>query len=42
MYLGDMISKDGKNTRNVMARKAKGHGVIKQILDIIDCTCLGP
>ena len=24
-----------------MARKAKGHGVIKQILDIIDGTCLG-
>ena len=42
MYLGDIISKDGKNTRNVMARRAKGHGINKQILDIIDGSCLGP
>ena len=25
-----------------MARRAKGHGVIKQIIDIIDGSCLGP
>ena len=39
--MGDIICKDGKNTRNIGARKAKGLGIIKQILDILDGTCLG-
>ena len=30
-YLGDIISKDGKNSKNILARKAKGLGIVKQI-----------
>ena len=41
MYLGDVLSKDGKNTRNIAARKSKGLGVIKQILEILEGSCLG-
>ena len=41
-YLGDIISKDGKNTKNIMARKAKGHGIVKQILDMLEGICFGP
>ena len=40
-YLGDVISKNGKNSQNILARKAKGLGIVKQILDILDGTCLG-
>ena len=42
VYLGELISRDGKNIKNLMARKAKGHGIIKQILYILQNTCLGP
>ena len=35
-YLGDVISKDGKNSKNILARKAKGLRMVKQILDILD------
>ena len=41
-YLGDIISKDGKNTKNIMARKAKGHGIVKQILNMLEGICFGP
>ena len=34
-YLGDIISKDGKNLKNILARKAKGHGIVKQIGDML-------
>ena len=30
-YLGDIISKDGSNKKNIMARKAKGHGIVGSI-----------
>ena len=40
-YLGDIISKDGKNIKNIMARKAKGHGIVKQILNMLADICFG-
>ena len=41
VYLGDILSRDGKNTRNIAARKNKGLGIIKQILYILEGSCLG-
>ena len=41
-YLGDIISKDGSNKKNIMARKAKGHGIVKQIQDMLEAICFGP
>ena len=35
-YLGDLISADGKNIKNVKARVAKGTGIIIRILAILD------
>ena len=40
-YLGDIISTDGKNTRNVRSRIAKGVGKITQILNILSSISLG-
>ena len=41
-YLGDVINKDGKKTKNMLARKAKGLGVIDQITSMLDNICFGP
>ena len=41
VYLGDVISTDGKHTKNVMARKNKGLGVITQIMQILDSVVYG-
>lgn len=35
-YIGDIISDDGKNTANIAARKAKGFGIVGDILAILD------
>ena len=35
-FLGDVISTDGKNIKNVKARVAKGKGIINRILSILD------
>ena len=35
-YLGDVISKDGKNIKNIKARIAKGTGIVNKILTILD------
>ena len=40
-YLGDIISADGKNTRNIQHRISKGVGKITQILNILNTICLG-
>ena len=40
-YLGDVISTDGKHTKNVMTRKNKGLGVITQITQILDSVLFG-
>ena len=35
-YLGDLISVDGRNVKNMKARVAKGTGIISKILSILD------
>ena len=41
-YLGDLISKDGKNEKNIKARKDKGQGIVDQIMSILESTVFGP
>ena len=41
-YLGDLISKDGSNIKNIMARKAKGTGIVDQIMGKLRGTVYGP
>ena len=41
-YLGDVISCDGRNTKNVKARRSKGVGIVEQILKILGGTIYGP
>ena len=36
MYLGDIISADGKHQKNVQNRKNKGLGIINQIMQILE------
>ena len=35
-YLGDVITADGKNTRNVQKRTSRGMGMVSQILNLLD------
>ena len=35
-YLGDIISSDGKNVKNIKARVAKGKGVVERIMTMIE------
>ena len=35
-YLGDVISSDGRNIKNVKARVAKGTGIIRRIITILE------
>ena len=41
-YLGDVISTTGKNAENVIARKEKSNGIVKQITAILEDICFGP
>ena len=41
-YVGDIVTGDGKHTRNINARRSKGVGVIGEIANILDGLCLGP
>ena len=41
VYLGDIISADGKNTKNIRNRIAKGTGVICEIINILNTVTLG-
>jgi hypothetical protein len=41
-YLGDIISSDGRNTKNITSRIHKGHGKITEIMTILETTPLGP
>ena len=34
-YLGDIITKDGKNTKNIDRKVSKGLGIVNQIIDIL-------
>ena len=40
-YLGDIISSDGKNTKNIDVRKNRGIGVVNQVMDILEEICFG-
>ena len=40
-YLGDIISNDGRNLKNLKARVDKGNGIVKRILDILDSIPFG-
>ena len=40
-YLGDVVDKSGKNRPNIEARKAKGYGIVSNILAIVDEIPLG-
>ena len=41
-YVGDIISRDGKHTKNIELRRAKGIGICNEITAILDDMCLGP
>ena len=41
-YLGDIITDDGSNKRNIDARKGKGFGIINQIKEILQEILFGP
>ena len=40
-YLGDIISVDGKNTKNIQARAAKAQGILKQLKTILEEMAFG-
>ena len=41
-YLGDVISSNGRNERNVAERKSKGTGIINQIMEKLGSIVYGP
>ena len=41
-YLGDIICSDGKNHKNILDRKGKGHGIILQISQMLEEIYFGP
>ena len=41
-YLGDIISSDGKNTKNIKDRISKGVGIITNIFNLLDIINFGP
>ena len=40
-YLGDIISSDGKNLKNIKSRVAKGLGIISQIMTMLETITVG-
>ena len=42
VYLGDIISNDGKNRKNINKRISKGLGVITQIMNLLEIVTFGP
>ena len=41
MYLGDLISSDGKNKKNVEKRISKGLGIITQVINLLETISFG-
>ena len=41
-YLGDIISKNGSNTKNIESRRTKGIGIVNQIMSKLEGTIFGP
>ena len=40
-YVGDIITSDGKHSKNILDRRSKGIGVISEIASILNGLCLG-
>ena len=40
-YLGDIISQDGRNYKNIKSRLNKGRGIVKKILNILNSIPFG-
>jgi hypothetical protein len=40
-YLGDIVSSDGRNHKNMVARKNKGIGIVNQIMTKLEDVCFG-
>ena len=40
-YVGDIITADGKHTKNIITRRSKGIGIISEIMSILDGLNLG-
>ena len=40
-YLGDVISVDGRNTKNIEAKVDKAQGIIKQLKGMMEEMCFG-
>ena len=40
-YLGDIISHDGRNSKNIKSRIAKGVGITSQIMTLLETVTLG-
>jgi hypothetical protein len=41
-YIGDVISNDGKHTKNILQRRSKGIGISNEIVVVLNSLCLGP
>ena len=41
-YLGDILTNDGSNTKNVESRKSKGVGAVSQIMSMLEEISFGP
>ena len=41
VYLGDIISQDGKNSSNIRSRANKGMGIVTKIMDILKAISFG-
>ena len=41
MYIGDIISADGRQDKNVNSRKNKSLGIISQIMEILSSVIFG-
>ena len=41
-YLGDILSSNGKNTKNIKSRISKGIGIISQIFNLLEVLNFGP
>ena len=40
-YLGDIVTSDGKNHKNMLARRNRGIGVVTQIMTKLEDICVG-
>ena len=41
LYLGDIVSEDGRNTKNIKSRVSKGMGIVTDIMDILNTVSFG-